>query len=150
MRETYYVGYDPKRNVWAASPITHDFSEESWVFRVNARTTSDAIDMAKAKLKSLVADPSPDELAVFKHIRSQVDRLSRTFHELMIIDVPNRMVNHARKLSESGYFGIANTDEILLDTSSAGWKAIQKHMGLNKTREFMPRRIHDESLGMSL
>lgn len=149
MKETYYAGYDPKHNIWDATPITHNFTDEAWVFRVTARSEDEAIDLAKAKLSAFQAPPSPSEKGLFRHIEGQVKRLSRTYHELMIIEVPPALIDQARKSSDLGFFRLANNDEILLDTSSVGWKAIEKHIDQSINQRKSSRHHHDEGPGVS-
>ena len=126
MKETYYVGFDPEQKRWDASPVTHEFTENIWVFRTQARNTADALAKGVDQYRELIAQPSPDEASLMKHIVNQVQKQIRTSFERMVIEVPSGLSNQAVGMAKRGFFDAVHGDEIILDMNSAGWKAIEK------------------------
>lgn len=138
MRETYYASFDPEANEWFAEPVTHDFPDNHWVFRVIARSEADAVLKGLECYKSLTVIPPDNELGLLRSIAGQVRQLKRVASETLIIQVDQRLVNVAQKLAEKGFFSMANSDEIILNISSAGWKAIEGHVVKRPARRYEP------------
>ncbi|MBI6882963.1 hypothetical protein [Pseudomonas putida] len=125
MRDTFYVGFDPDLKVWDVARITHSFAQNVWVFRVIARSEDEALSKGLTKYMDFMAPPSDQLQKLFQHIRRQVGRISRTMSESMIIEIPSSLLSEAEAAAGRGYFTMAGTDEVILDTSSVGWKAIE-------------------------
>lgn len=125
MRETFYVGYEPTLKLWDVSSITHSFEPEMWVFKVAARTEHEALLKGLDQYKALMTPVSPDQERLFVHVRNQVGKLSRMLHEAMIIEIPPNLVQSAQVAAAAGFFTLAGSDEVILNTSEVGWKAIQ-------------------------
>lgn len=138
MRETYYASFDPDAKQWYAEPVTHDFPDNHWVFRVIARSEADAVLKGLECYKTLTVIPSDAELDLLRIIAGQVRQLKRVASETLIIQLDQRFVPVAQKLSEYGFFSMANSDEIILNLSSAGWKAIEGHVAKRPTRRYEP------------
>lgn len=144
MRDTYYVGFDPALKLWDVSAITHSFEPDMWVFRVAARSEHDALQKGLEQYKAFLAPVSYDEEQLFSHVRAQVGKLSRMLHEAMIIEIPPHLVQAAITASAAGFFRLAGTDEIILNTSDVGWKAIQAR----STTELAQNRHTHEGLAI--
>lgn len=125
MRDTFYVGYDPTLKLWDVSALTHSFEPDMWVFRVAARSDHEALLKGLDQYKAFMAPVAPDQERLFDHIRNQVGKMSRMLHEAMIIEIPAHLIDSARVAAEAGFFTLAGTDEVILNTSEVGWKAIQ-------------------------
>lgn len=136
MRETYYASFDPDAKKWYAEPVTHDFPDNHWVFRVIARSEPDALLKGLECYKTLTVIPPDAELDVLRCIAGQVRQLKRVASETLIIQIDERLVDVAQKLAEKGFFSMANSDEIILNLSSAGWKAIEGHVAKRPARRY--------------
>jgi hypothetical protein len=139
MRDTFYVGYDPAIKLWEVTPITHSFDAGMWVFRVAARNEHEAMLAGLDQYKGLTAPLTPEQQRLFGHVSNQVGKLSRVLHESMIIEIPDDLMAHAKEAAEKGFFTVAGADEVILNTSTAGWKAIQAH----QIQAPAKRREHD-------
>ena len=108
-----------------------------WVFRVTAKTEHEAMLKGLDQYKALMTPESPDQEKLFVHVRKQVGKLSRMLHEAMIIEIPPNLVQSARNAAEAGFFTFAGSDEVILNTSEVGWKAIlaRQDSGHHKGRE---------------
>lgn len=127
MRDTFYVGFEPELKLWDVARITHTFDQDMWVFRVSARSEHEALLKGLDQYKDLMSPLNPEQAQLFSHIRNQVGKLSRVFHESMIIEIPTSMLAQAKDASDKGFFTFAGNDEVILNLSSVGWKAIQAH-----------------------
>lgn len=135
MRDTFYVGYEPSLKLWEVSSITHTFEPDMWVFRVAARNEHEALLSGLGQYQQLMAPPSPEQNKLFDHVRRQVGKLSRILHEAMIIEIPPSLVDSAKSAADQGYFTMAGIDEVILNTSDAGWKAIQALQAKNPAKK---------------
>lgn len=138
MRDTFYVGYEPTLKLWDVSSITHSFDSDMWVFRVAARSEHDALKKGLEQYQALMAPVSADQERLFVHVRNQVGRLSRMLHEAMIIEIPPSLVGAANAAAETGFFRLAGSDELILNTSDVGWKAIQARSPREPERQQRP------------
>ena len=128
MKETYFVGFDPVSKLWDAQPITPDFPEECWVYKVIARNGHEALVAGLAKHQALVAELSPTELRVAQAIVRQVNRIDRNPNDILMIDIPQKSLAGAQTLANRGFFTLAHQEEALIQISSAGWKAMAGHI----------------------
>lgn len=140
MRETFYVGYEPTLKLWDVSSITHSFEPDMWVFRVAARTEHEALIKGLDQYQALMKIACPDQESLFAHVRKQVGKLSRILHEAMIIDIPPHLIESAKSAADAGFFTLAGSDEVILNTSEVGWKAIQAR---NSQASMKPRYTED-------
>lgn len=146
MKETYYVGFDPAIKQWDASPITHEFDENTWVFKTQARSAPDALAKGVDKYRELMIPPCVNETAVIKHIVKQVGKQARTSYERMIIEIPAALAESVSTMAKRGFFDAIHGDEIVLEMNSAGWKAIE-HLNTSKP---LQRRHTREIAGLAL
>ena len=128
MQETYYVSLDPGSRHWHVSPFTHEFPETHWVFPVSARSEQDAILKGLEQYKTLTLLPTASEMAVLRAVANQVGQIKRVASETLIVQLDYKWVNDAQSLAQKGFFDVAHQDELIIQTSSAGWKAIQEHV----------------------
>ena len=134
MKETWFVAYDPTTTLWDAKAIAPDFPDDAWLYKVIARNAHEAIVFGLEQHKALMADLSLTELRVAQSIVRQVNRVERKPDEILMIDVPQKLLAGAQTLSERGFFNRAHHEEVLIRISSAGWKALQDHV--EKQRKF--------------
>jgi hypothetical protein len=132
MKDTYYAGYDPRMKMWSATPITHDFSDDAWVFKVAARNEHEALLKGLEQYQLMAAPIRESDKRFFQFLTVQVGKLSRLLHESMIIEVPFLYLEHAKRAANLGLFQLVNNDEILLNLSEVGWKVIQHHVQKTK------------------
>lgn len=126
MKETYHVGFDPEMKLWAAQKITHNFDKKMMVFRVTARNDHDAVSQGMNQFRSMMKEPSSEQVKLMTHINNQVKKLSRQHEDVMIIEVPAALVETAREMESRGFFKTVYEDEIMLDLNSAGWKCMSE------------------------
>lgn len=138
MRETYYASFDPDAKQWYAEPVTHEFPDHHWVFRVIARSEADALLKGLECYKTLTVIPTDAELDLLRIIAGQVRQLRRVASDTLIIQIDERLVKVANELAEKGFFSMANSDEIILNIGSAGWKAIEGHVAKRPARRYEP------------
>lgn len=136
MRETYYASFDPDSKHWYTEAVTHDFPNKYWTFRVFARSEAEAVLKGMECYKTLTVIPPDAELDLLRCIAGQVRQLKRVASETLIIQIEERMVDVAQALADRGFFSMANSDEIILNISSAGWKAIEGHVVKRPTRRY--------------
>lgn len=135
MQETYYVSLEPVSNQWHVSPITHDFPETHWVFRVSARSEQEAIIKGLDCHKALTLIPTSSEMEVLRAVASQVGKLKRVASEILVVQLDDKWLRDAQTLAEKGFFDLAHHDELIIHTNSAGWKAIEGHMARPVSRQ---------------
>lgn len=141
MRETYYASFDPDANEWYAEAVTHEFPESHWVFRVTARSEPDALLKGLECYKALTVIPEDAELELIKSIAGQVNQLKRVASDTLIIQIGERLIDVAQGLAAKGFFSMANSDEIILNLNSAGWKAIEGHASKRPVRRYEPMEL---------
>ena len=125
MKETYYVGFDPKNKLWEAQAISHDFESNYWVFRVTARNEIDALSKGLVKCITMTREASPDEMKLINHIKRQVNLHGRKASEVVMISIPTGLDKAASSLESKGMLSRAYNDEIILDRESTGWKCMR-------------------------
>lgn len=128
MQETYYVALEPDTQRWNVSPITHEFPETHWVFRVNARSQAEAVQKGLESYRTLTVIPTESEMEVLRAVSNQVGQLKRVASEILMVQLDSRYMADAEQLSRKGFFDVAHHDELIIHTCSAGWKAIQEHV----------------------
>ncbi|WP_274643864.1 hypothetical protein [Pseudomonas serbica] len=135
MQETYYVSLEPTSNQWHVSPITHDFPDTHWVFRVSARSEQEAVLKGVDCHKALTLMPTPSEMKVLRAVSSQVGKLKRVASEILVVQLEDKWLLEAQTLAEKGFFDLAHYDELIIHTNSAGWKAIEQHVAKTVSRQ---------------
>lgn len=128
MKETYSVGFDPELRLWDAQPLIPDFHEDCWVFKVAARSSHEALTLGLGKMRTLIQQPSPDELALMHVIAREVGKRPRKPDDTLMVDIPTRLLGAAQALSDRGFFTLAHREEALVVLRSAGWKSITQHV----------------------
>jgi hypothetical protein len=128
MRDTFFVGYDPALKLWDATPITHTYAPDAWVFRVAARDEHEAILLGLQQYAGMVGPQCDDTSKLFQHVGQQVAKLSRLLHELLIVEVPPNLINVAKTASDKGFFNFSGNEEVVINLASVGWKAIEHHI----------------------
>lgn len=145
MRDTFFVGYDPTLKLWDATPITHSYAQDAWVFRVAARNEHEAILMGLQQYTGMVGPQCEETSKLFQHVGAQVAKLSRLLHELMIVEIPPNLINVAKTASDKGFFNFSGNEEVVINLGSVGWKAIEHH--LKKLPGKQPRHESGNALG---
>jgi hypothetical protein len=138
MQETYYVSLEPASKQWHVSPITHDYPETHWVFRVSARSEQEAIIKGLDCHKALTLIPTSSEMEVLRAVSNQVGKLKRVASEILMVQLEDKWLLEANTLAEKGFFDLAHHDELIIHTNSAGWKAIEEHMARPVSRQPQP------------
>lgn len=138
MQETYYAALEPDTQRWNVSPITHEFPETHWVFRVNARSPAEAVQKGLESYRTLTIIPTESEMEVLRAVSSQVGQLKRVASEILMVQLDSRYMADAEQLSRKGFFDVAHHDELVIHTGSAGWKAIQEHVARPPSRRPEP------------
>lgn len=128
MKETYFVGYDPDMKMWAAQAIEPNFSEASWVFKVTARNDHDALMKGLAQYQGLTQKLTGEEMRLASYIQNQINQKSRKPDEVLMVDIPSRLMIGAQAMAARGFFTLAHREDALISLRSAGWKAITKHV----------------------
>jgi hypothetical protein len=145
MRDTFFVGFDPALKLWDATPITHSYTQDAWVFRVAARNEHEAILLGLQQYTELTAPQCADTTKLFQHVGTQVAKQSRLFHELMIVDIPQGLLPVAKNASEKGFFNLSGSEELVISLASSGWKAIELHLQKHPVKK--PAAESSASLG---
>lgn len=137
MKETYHVGYDPTMKLWDAQRIIHNFDPSMTVFQVIARNEHEAVSKGLDLYQSMMQQPTQLESKLISHIVSQVKKQNRNHDDVMMIEVPHKLMDTAKEMERKGFFKIAYQDEIILNIGSAGWKcmnSLQQKERRNKSR----------------
>ncbi|MBD8089269.1 hypothetical protein IFT48_04680 [Pseudomonas fluorescens] len=142
MKETYFVGYDPEIKLWDAQLLTPDFSNESWVFKVTARNGHDAMIKGLEQYQNLTQKLTGDEMRLAVYIQNQIGQSLRKPDDILMVDIPPRLMPSAEALAGRGFFTLAHREDALISLRSAGWKAINKHVLEQVTLD----REYDEAL----
>lgn len=142
MKETYFVGFDPEIKLWDAQLLTPNFSEASWIFKVTARNSHDAMLKGLEQYQSLTQKLTGDEMRLATYIQNQINQSTRKPDDILMVDIPTRLMSSAEAMASRGFFTVAHREDALIALRSAGWKAINKHVAEHATLD----REYDEAL----
>jgi len=142
MKETYFVGYDPEIKLWDAQMLAPDFSEASWIFKVTARNSHDALMKGLAQYQGLTQKLTGDEMRLAVYIQNQIGQSNRKPDDILMVDIPTRLMSSAEAMASRGFFPLAHREDALIALRSAGWKAITKHVAEQATLD----REYDDAL----
>lgn len=135
MKETWYAAYCPTTLLWDAKPIVPDFPDDCWIYKTSARNGHEALKQGFDQHAALLTELSPTELKVAQLIVRQVTRVDREASAILMIDIPLKYHSGAETMAERGFFTLAHQEEVLIQTASAGWKALQQHVEKNHKLE---------------
>jgi hypothetical protein len=144
MRDTFFVGFDPTLKLWDATPITHTYAPEAWVFKVAARDQHEAILLGLKQYVGMTGPQCEETSKLFQHVGQQVTKVSRLLHELLIVEIPPNLITVAKSASDKGFFNFSGSEEVVVSLASVGWKAIEHHL------RGLPGKKHSPESGYSL